>query len=197
MIILPIIAYDTAPYPLPFQCPQASGLRVSQEDNNCAVLMWNSDNASMWQISYGPAGTEPENGTVIENMTTIRNLCGLDSATQYVAYVRSVCNHEDSTYYSEWSDSVSIHGPAQQEYIRDALDLYTYLMPNPTTNEVQIYSSFFLTGVEIYDIKGQRRKSIAAEGLGVKLDISDLPSGVYVVVIHTPNGIATKKMVVN
>ena len=69
-------------------------------------------------------------------------------------------------------------------------------MPNPATWQVQVLSSYGMTRVEAYNLQGKRMADVNVKGLGTILDVSDWPAGMYVVVIHTPAGNASKKLIV-
>ena len=53
-------------------------------------------------------GTQPEEDTIYGCSSTFKGLTGLDTATWYVARVRSLC---DNGLVSEWSDSVHFYVP--------------------------------------------------------------------------------------
>lgn len=102
--------------PVPFVCPDVENLRVSSYYGNCAILTWdNGDGHNMWQVSYGPEGTQPDDGTIVPAPIQVAQICGLDSGEHYVAYVRALCSHDDSIYYSEWSDGLELYMPAGAE----------------------------------------------------------------------------------
>ncbi|MBP5515721.1 MAG: T9SS type A sorting domain-containing protein, partial [Bacteroidales bacterium] len=68
--------------------------------------------------------------------------------------------------------------------------------PNPATAAVTVASSYSITRIEAYDLGGGKMLDMKAAGLSAKFSVDSWPSGTYVVVIHTPNGTATKKLVV-
>ena len=70
------------------------------------------------------------------------------------------------------------------------------MLPNPAHGQVSVISSYRLSRVEVYDLQGRALLSHDDEGLSTVLDISSLPSGQYIMVIHTPAGLATKKLTV-
>ena len=102
--------------PVPFVCPEVENLRFSSYYDNCAILTWdNGDGHNMWQVSYGPEGIQPDDGTIVPAPIQVAQICGLDSGEHYVAYVRALCSHDDSIYYSEWSDGLELYMPAGAE----------------------------------------------------------------------------------
>ncbi|MBR0169237.1 MAG: T9SS type A sorting domain-containing protein, partial [Bacteroidales bacterium] len=76
------------------------------------------------------------------------------------------------------------------------LERYVSVMPNPATERVQVLSSFGLSRVEVFNAAGRKVMDLKAEGMKATLDVSKLPSGAYLLRIHTPQGVTTKKLVV-
>ncbi|MBR7168253.1 MAG: T9SS type A sorting domain-containing protein, partial [Bacteroidales bacterium] len=60
-----------------------------------------------------------------------------------------------------------------------------------------IFSSFSIRKVEIYSLKGEKLIESDVENVSISLDVSTLPKGIYLVKVYTPQGVATKKLVVN
>ena len=75
------------------------------------------------------------------------------------------------------------------------LERYVSVMPNPATERVQVLSSFGVSRVEVYSAAGLKAMDLKAEGYKATLDISHLPSGIYLLRIHTQQGVVTKKLV--
>ena len=200
MFIFPII--DTSRIIPPPACHTPNGLTLVYANEGVATLMWTGgSNTDQWEMSVCADGCEPENGTVTQWNTSAATLTGLDTARWYAAYVRSVCSHNDSTYYSDWSDSIMFYipgngGGTEPEGIETVVGRYTYLMPNPASETVTVASSFRIGEVELYDLNGKMLLRQKVDGLQTALDISSLTSGTYIVRITTNNGTAYKKLVV-
>ena len=73
---------------------------------------------------------------------------------------------------------------------------YVSVSPNPATGSAEVLSSFGLSRVEVFNAAGRKVMDLKAEGLKPTLDVSKLPSGAYLLRIHTPQGMTTKKLVV-
>ena len=151
-----------------------------------------------WQVSWGPAGTLPDDGTLANCPYSVTTLCNLDTATLYVAYVRGICLHDGETLYGDWSDSVTFTVPSSStEGIALADEVSIRLVPNPATNRVDIFASSPIERIEVFDMKGARVHSSAHDGHSVTLDIGNWASGNYIVLVHTPMGSFNEKLVVN
>jgi hypothetical protein len=73
---------------------------------------------------------------------------------------------------------------------------YTAVQPNPATDKVRVTSSFGLTRIEAYDLRGRLLFETPASGLKADLDVSSWPRGTYLLRISTPAGPTTKKLLV-
>ena len=76
------------------------------------------------------------------------------------------------------------------------LDRLTGVMPNPAVGTAKVVSSFGMSMVEAYDMSGTLVHRQKADGLATTLDVRRWPTGTYLLRIHTPQGTATKKLVV-
>ena len=68
------------------------------------------------------------------------------------------------------------------------------IYPNPAIDNLIIEAPQKST-IEILDIQVQLIKSLITRGNKTSIDVSALPSGVYIVEVKTENGIAVKKFV--
>ncbi len=73
---------------------------------------------------------------------------------------------------------------------------YTAVQPNPATDKVRVTSSFGLTRIEAYDLRGRLLFETPASGLKADLDVSSWPRGTYLLRISTPAGPTTKKLLI-
>lgn len=68
--------------------------------------------------------------------------------------------------------------------------------PNPTTGKATLGSASPILSVEVYAMSGQRVRQCAGGGLALELDLSDLPSGTYLLRIRTEAGVVSRKLTV-
>lgn len=204
MLQFPIVVIDSSYIIPPYECPPVESPRVGDQGDGQAILLWDTHtDHNSWQISYGPQGTEPDDGTIVNCPIQVGRIDGLDTCTHYTAYVRAVCNH-DSICYSQWSEPVDIYlcdttggGGGDPSSVTSALSLLTNIIPNPASTFATVYSSFQLTALEAYDLRGNKVLDTKASGASATIDIADWPSGMYIVIVHTPAGNVAKKLVVN
>lgn len=187
-------------------CPPTTTMRVIDINENTTTLFWNADGHSQWDVSYGVSGTPPNFGSVFRTYSTVTTIENLDTATWYVAYVRTVCGDDQ---YSTWSDSVRFYVPSYDSgggsggdtlgddgiSVTD-VDRFTYIMPNPATTVVSVASSFGITDIELYSLDGKllARRDIGT--LSASVDLTPFPAGSYILRIDTPKGYTARKLVI-
>lgn len=199
-IILPIIVIDSSYIIQPYECPTVQNFRVGSLGSANAVLLWDTHaDHNSWQVSYGPAGTEPDSGSLINCPIQVCNITGLDTCTDYVAYIRALC-YRDSTVFSEWNGPIpfSICDTSHTEPIGFSvgLDNYVKLFPNPASQSVIVFSSFEMYSVEFVDIKGRRIAHSNCHGHSIAFDVADWQPGTYFAIVRTSVGNFTKKLAV-
>ena len=184
-MIFPILAVDCEAPDSVVWAPMGGGnVRVSWEQGQ-----WTSG----WEVSYGPTGTLPGEGTVLQTTAPAAMLSGITMDTDYVVYVRSLCTVRD-TVWSEWSTGTPFSlRPQGIEAISDA-DLT--LVPNPTSGAVLLTADAEITGVEVYTSAGVPFLRLPASGRTVRFDTSTWPAGTYLLEVSTARGTTTKRLVV-
>ena len=186
MLIFPILAVDCEAPDSVVWAPMGGGnVRVSWEQGQ-----W----VSGWEVSYGPTGTLPGEGTVLQTAAPSVMLGGITMDTDYVVYVRSLCTVRD-TVWSEWSDGTPFTLRSQGiEDANEAADVA--LQPNPASGAVLLTAEATLTGVEVYTAAGAPFLRLPATGSALRIDTSTWPSGTYLLDVSTARGTTTKRLVV-
>ena len=189
-VIFPIIDpdFDTV------LCDAVRDVRVADSTDTTLTLMWNGGNAVQWEVVYAEVNS-PTAQTVTTTAPMV-TLTGLRERTNYMVRVRGMC--EWDTEYGPWSDILDVWTGAHHDtpVSISNLDRFTQMMPNPARGQVTVLSSYRLSRVVVYDMSGHSVLEHEDEGLATTFDVSGLAKGVYVVAIHTPAGIATKRLVV-
>ena len=80
------------------------------------------------------------------------------------------------------------------EDIHIAVKEQAALLPNPTGGHFTVVTTSTMELVTIYDMKGRCVKTVAVNGDEARIDIGDLASGTYTVVITTHSGTQTKRL---
>ena len=83
-------------------CQKPTHLSVTGNSLNSVTLSWDENDATSWEVAYGPLGFDPDSdsATVVPASATPFEVIGLESATTYQFYVRAICTGND---VSPWS----------------------------------------------------------------------------------------------
>ena len=180
--------------PAPDNCKVPTDFHVNKVHNDIVWLEWNEGPDTLWEVELAKAGTALGDGQLLLMYNGLVIIGGLDSMSWYWARVRTVCDSETVT---GWTDTVSFFVTGYNgSGIADPEGQYTRLMPNPAREEVTVMSSALIREVELYSTDGKllQRKEVNAESTTLSLD--GLPAGVYFVRIHTAAGVTTQRLVV-
>ncbi len=162
---------------------------------NKAIFKWQrGTNHHDWQLSYGPAETAPEDGTIVDVDQVISNSITFDPDSHYVAYVRARCRFARDEY-GPWSDpyTFSINGG---NGIDEVSSNDVTLTPNPAAERVTV-SAEGMQSVELLGVDGtviMRREGLMQDEY--TLDLKGLAAGVYMVRVSTAKGTATRRLMV-
>ena len=200
--IFPII--DTTGLYLRQPCNTTTGFRNVSIDSCTVAMEWNPDGSSeRYEVAVSRIGRTPEEGTVVQcdtNYAVVRTEPWDTTAQWYSAWVRCICA---AGHRSEWSSPVTFNvhcspgaGPEDPVGISVAVDRASRLQPNPASGSVRVESSYRIAEVELFSLDGRSLQRRAVDATGTTLDISQLPSGTYIVRIATTSGTAYKKLVV-
>lgn len=178
-------------------CPEPQGLRATWLADNVALLQFDTvSNHAVWEVCYGPAGTAPGGGTVVEATIPQAVLSGLDPDLHYTVYVRARCDFA----YSEWTAwsapfDICMAELGIAEVGTSALGLR--LSPNPAKGSVKVECDVSLEEVSISDASGRTVLHQKAQGATeLTLDIHQLSPGVYTLLSATKSGQVARKLAV-
>ena len=193
-LVLPIIkVYDTIWAVDTPACTPVWTFDLMSTYGNMVRLRWTHDGThDEWQVSYGPHGTLPDDGTKVNchtNTWSYEDTVG----ELMVAYVRTVCRELDTLRFSEWSEGVewqvNVGIGSQGGGLTEV-----GLKPNPASEWVEVVSPGEVQRIEVYDAGGVKWREMPRSTAG--FTVRDWAKGTYMVVIHTPSGSITKRLVV-
>ena len=179
-------------------CPQVHDIEVLRSGATKVYLRWPAGaHHRHWQVAYGPAGTPPEDCTVLDYDRRMSDLITLDPDSHYVAYVRAFCRLARDEW-GDWSDPVPIwlNDPSVGINEAECAGVTVEVKPNPTSGKVHVTSTATMEKAEVLDAVGNVLRTIDTQGTAFTVDLTDLPDGLYLLRIHTPQGVATKKLTV-
>lgn len=76
------------------------------------------------------------------------------------------------------------------------LERFVKVSPNPASAEVRVVSGVPVSKLEIYDVKGAKVMERSLSGPATTLDVRGWAVGTYLLRLHTPFGVAAKKLMV-
>ena len=216
LMVLPIIKVVDTSFANAPECPRVAGLFARGNYTDTVTVQWNLDTLHReFEVSYGREGTRPDDGTIV-TVSNSNRWQFMDTAYRdmpMITYVRTVCREYDTLRWGEWGSPVywrlhhevsdtTQHDTTQHEGIAVAeesdLSRYVQLMPNPASGSVIVMSSYGIDGVEVYDVRGELVLELSGIGRGTStgFDVSKWASGTYVVLVRTPAGMDSKRLVV-
>ena len=187
----PHIPFDTTT-PQPDPCPIPTGLTFYDLGNNMVTILWNNNSAhTSYQLSYCRPGTDPNNGTLITPNGYMWALSDIDT-NWYVAYVRAQCANGE---WTEWSDGLWFRtGWEADNSVPQALEATTFIQPNPAHDRVQVFSSFQIRKLSLYDIQGRLVLTQHVNGPSATVSLTNIPTGFYILLIDTPSGTVPRRL---
>ena len=197
-LVYPIIEVDTTVPPTRL-CDPVQNLQAVTDGDSCAIFTWDDFlHYTYCELEYyalmdGYVSHQTE--TVYGN--NMLRVCGLDPEKTYRVRARAFC--DTSKIETEWSPWVmfDLHNDNGIEAGDTYLSRCTYLSPNPAEGSVTVASSFGLTMVEVYNMRGVL---VYSEPAGFStpavIDLKGWPAGQYIVVVHTPQGRTAKSLTV-
>ncbi len=164
----------------------ACQLRDGNPYNSHGIEIFNFRRDGSLNYRYMFNDYQPSHHREVNGITAIRN-------GDLIIDVMSIINYEFS---NAWLLKYSNYGGSNLydiSYVNNSITLY----PNPTNSEVNISSESLINSIEIYNSLGQMVYTETINSKEKTIDISSLPSGVYVLGAKTENGIMRKKIIKN
>jgi hypothetical protein len=156
------------------------------EDGSCTDfnIPFGTDDIYLWAFTFIPADYYPiEAGATIQAIDFVFNGGAWDQGEAKAFDEDGGC-----VDFKLWFDGLSVGEDAEQKFV---------LFPNPVENELNLDNLNDANIVEVYSVTGQLVK-VANVGSGsLKIDVSDLQSGVYFVNVHSDKGTQSSKFIKN
>ena len=187
-VVWPIIRRDCD------TCPTVQGLQVFRSSATQSFFRWQRGEGHRdWQLSYGPVGTDPDDGIKLDYKQAMSGIIDFSPDTQYVAYVRARCRFGGYAY-SPWSAPVYVN---QNGYGIDAAEAEQFtLSPNPAAGQVTVSASQGIRMIEVYDTRGAKVYSQTMATERWTLTTEEWPAGQYIVTVETAAGTTSKVLII-
>ena len=187
-LLFPIIRRDCD------TCPTVQGLQVFRSSATQSFFRWQRGEGHRdWQLSYGPVGTAPDDGTIIDFSNPISSIIDFSPDTQYVAYVRARCLFARYEY-GPWSAPVYVDLGSGSIDAAEA-EQFT-LSPNPAAGQVTVSASQGIKQIEVYDTRGAKIYSQTMATDRWTLTTEEWPAGQYIVTVETAAGTTSKVLII-
>lgn len=173
-------------------CSPAQNVAVNNITASSARASWDST-AVLWNLSYGPAGFDPANGTIEANLGAPQyDFSGLSNNTDYEFYIQDSC----ALGLNPWQGPFAFTTAAPSS-IKTAANNMFQLYPNPAQNVLTITLKEQKTAqLSIYNQIGVLTLQQGLNTKTTNLDVQSLPSGVYLVIINEGGKSASQKVVI-
>ncbi len=187
-VVWPIIRRDCD------TCPTVQGLQVFRSSATQSFFRWQRGEGHRdWQLSYGPVGTDPDDGIKLDYKQAMSGIIDFSPDTQYVAYVRARCRFGGYAY-SPWSAPVYVN--QNGEGIDAAGAEQFTLSPNPAAGQVTVSASQGIRMIEVYDTRGAKVYSQTMATDRWTLTTEEWPAGQYIVTVETAAGTTSKVLII-
>ncbi len=206
-------------YYVSFHVIRANGVGVKMATNNIGLLFstisYQDNNPnSIWGIPTNNFANIVDTNIITDshNWTNIKGSIIADSAYQYIQIgIFFDVAHIDTLLYGNpiWLNQVAYYFLDEVCVSTDSLtcnpidaikeinlkEELINIYPNPTTNDIAIESFPLQAIIEITNIQGQLVRTFATTGDKTNVDVSALPSGVYIIKVATEKGVAVSKFI--
>ena len=151
--------------------------------------------ADHYEVKVSTNGTNPSDFTTIYSETisssdwqlkTINLDPSYNGQTIRVAFVHNNCT---DMFIMKIDDIMIGEGVG----INDAEENLVSIYPNPANSHINVNATSNISNVEVYTISGQKVGNFTANGTTTTISTTNLTSGLYLMKIHTENGVINQK----
>lgn len=183
------------------RCMPPTQIRFTGREGNAAKLSWwQVEAGDSYQLSVGAYGSNPNSGTMVSTTDTFYTFTGLEPDVIYQAWVRKACRYTtagyDTVVWSDWSNPTTFRTAVGISAVEG--DAAFSLSPNPAHSLVLLKLEQAAEGaaLTLCDIGGRELRHERVTGTSYTLDILALPAGVYILKLTTPQGVATRRLLI-
>ena len=175
---------------------------VGCEGSTATINWWQAEAGENYQLSLGTYGSNPDSGLMTTTVDTFHTVTDLQPDVIYQAWVRKACHYTTAGYdtmvWSDWSQPATFRIGTGQGVGAVEEDATFSLAPNPTHGSVVLTLAEAAEGAELTlcDLGGRELRREQVRGTIHSLDVSALPSGVYLLKLTTPQGVAIRRLLV-
>ena len=198
VMVYPLFQVDTTVPPRTF-CDPVQNVQVATDGDSCATVTWDDFyHYTYCDVQYFSTDQGLVNATTQTVYGNMLHLCGLEAGKSYFVRVRAFCDTSKiQTEWSQWVSFTTAGGSASIDGGTTMLSRYTLVSPNPADSKVTVTSSFGLSRIEVYNMRGILvYDQPAGHSSATVIDLDGWVPGQYVMLVHTPQGVTAKRLTV-
>lgn len=178
----------------PCETPTELNQLISAKEIGAITVSWiDNAGATQWNLNYRPLN---DTTWITESVSTYPTytIPNLVNGDQYEVRVQAVCSEDN---LSEWSSILiaTATNSGIENYLENSVTLY----PNPAKEyvDIRVDGDVNVTGMEVYDVYGKVVRTVvgANNNTSIRINVSDLSAGMYLVRVTTEQGVVTKRFV--
>ncbi|MFV0304060.1 MAG: fibronectin type III domain-containing protein [Moheibacter sp.] len=174
-------------------CENPTNITISEITNTTATLSWNAptnEPVGGYEYIVQPIETGyPGEAEGVQTSETSVEVSGLDKATEYEVYVRSICSTNDSAWEGPTTFETTDLG--LNDFDINAINIY----PNPVKDLLNISTKSEINEILIFDLTGNLITKQEIHSKQGKVNVSNLNSGVYILKIITDTTVKSVKII--
>lgn len=165
-------------------------------DERVAFVRWdNSEGHAACELSIGPAGIAPEDGTIVQNTLPQYVFANLDPDSHYTVYARARCDFA-RTEWTEWSSPLDIYLASYDVGTVTGSPRFE-VYPNPAHGTFIVEIVSLPAEFTLCDQQGRTVYTTTLQAGKTSVGTAGLPHGVYQATLTSAEGIATRRVVVD
>ena len=149
---------------------------VGHGGDSVTVGWWQAEGGEAYELSLGTYGSDPDTGLLVTPADSVHTFTGLQSDTLYSIWVRKACRYTTAGYdtlvWSDWSRPLVCRTSVGIGEVYGGEGLHVAAQDGC----VAVQGLAVGERAEVYDMKGSRVATLAADGR-----TAPLPQGVYLV----------------
>ena len=151
--------------------------------------------ADHYEVKVSTGGTTPADFTTTIHTETLasdewsQRSANLDAFTGQTVRIAFVHNNCTDMFIMKIDDIEVSEGYGINEVEEYLVSIY----PNPTNSVINVNATSNISNVEVYTIAGQKVGNFTANSNNTSISTANLTSGLYLMRIHTENGVINKK----
>lgn len=178
------------------RCDKPTGLHIVGRGTGWFTVGWDGGGSAGYRVTL----EAPDDTMVSETTDTTMTFSDLAAGSLYWVEVQRLCHHvcnmHDTVFASDEGQRLGIRISANGIAEGTNVPRMT-VAPNPAHDHVKVNCAEGLESVEVYDMQGRRMIALQTSGTTADINLTILPQGNYILLIHSPAGSLSKPLTVH